>query len=396
MRVILTSDHHAIDGVKAPRFPVLVAKSTGVFEPAFSYLREQAIYGRRAPGSLTDSARIICIWLNDLRAAGRDWDEPCPEMFLHWALSEKHTFTVARRRHRAGVVFGFYEHLAREPMPSWQVETFVNELSEPLPAHVLLEGKSIKRRLRLRFGRSAQAMRPTPSEENVEAIATALLGSGSAPVRVRNWLIVQTALGTNLRVQGLAQLTIPHIDSMLREEGMLGATESVERMAPGPVRSRLRLQIERRRLEGRRFFLSPPIFEKGKQRIVRFPIPLVGQILEYIWTERWGVHAPPSTPNALWISRKGGYALKSTSISDILKNGFSMAGVAGSGHRIRATHCVRLFRDYVAESKRRGGVHSDMEVVLERVAQIMGHNRPETLRPYLHLVLLEQLVGEPV
>jgi hypothetical protein len=98
-------------------------------------------------------------------------------------------------------------------------------------------------------------------------------------------------------------------------------------------------------------------------------------------------------PKEVFLSSKTGLPFCLRSISNLLTSLFRSAGVAGHGHRIRATSLTNLFNaEYEAHvaaynskpAALRKGI--DFEAILLRVAERAGHKDPETLRPYLSVL----------
>ena len=391
-------------GEDRPGFPLLVTPIGGLFCPAHLYLCELAVFRALATGSLHGVAYVLCGWLRHLEAQGLCWDDPSPA-FLAWAKSsdDAKRLTVARRQWRAHVVFDFYEHAFRNGHETVSIGAFLDAFSAPVPAEALVSGVRVRRRLRVKFGRSPArvgGLRPTPSEAAVDRIAEALLGDGEDYQQIRNWMLVRTAYETNLRTQGLAQLTVSLLDEMLFRRGVIGSSAGLADLPPqGRAEARARLSMLEER--GLTAFISAPLYEKGKHRRVRFPVVLMRQLMDYVWAERalfldqrCGGAVKARAGGALWLSNKTGEALRRGTIADLLKRGFSEAGEPGSGHRIRAASAIRLLRNTVRRARTNQAGRFDAELILTRVAEEMGHESPATLRPYLNAVLLEDLLAD--
>jgi hypothetical protein len=191
------------------------------------------------------------------------------------------------------------------------------------------------------------------------------------------------------------------LDNMLVSQGVIGPAESLADLPPqrrAEARGRL-LALEERGLTG---FISAPLYEKGKHRRVRFPVKLMWQLMDYVWAERaiFVEQQRAGTTRAragaaLWLSTKTGEAIRRGTIADLLKRGFVEAGEPGSGHRIRAASLVRLLRQSVRRARANGAGRFDAELILSRVAEEAGHEDPESLRAYLNVVLLEDLLADP-
>lgn len=404
MRVVRLDDDFGIDAISIPRFPVILDEETGVFLPAVSYLRELGVMQACAPGTLYDAAGIICGWINWSTQQRGVWDKPEVTRFVEWCRGggaiEK--ISIARLRRRASVVFAFYEYLDRTAPRNGAIAQFVLELAVPIEASMLVQGRALRRTLRLKFPRAPvriAGFRPTPNGEEIDQVLDSLLGEGSSYTAVRNWLLARVAVETGMRREGIAQMRITHLDEALLRARVLGPSQSLADMigfaeSRAAVRRRLDLLEE----AAAQNVIVEKVREKGRVRDVAFPIGLVRQLTEYIWAERAtyvkGGRAGTTVSRAaaaLWLSNKSGQALKLGSISDIVAAGFRAAQVAGSVHRLRAAYCVALFRKLILEAHENGATKYHATMLLERVAQHMGHKDPETLRPYLHTAELEML-----
>ena len=403
MRCVRLGVPIVIDGVSLTRFPVVISDVDGVFSPAVQHLRELGVNMSMAPGSLYDIAGILCAWINWLDGRGRRWDAPTVGLFVEWSKGDEVRDRIAslRQRRRAQVIYAFYEHMDRCDPANFEVEKFVLALTAPIDPNQLAKRRPIRRVLRLKFGRSRPrraGLRPTPNNEDVEAILEALLGDGSSFLAIRNWLLARTASQTGLRREGLAGLSIQILDRSLQTVGVLDRAGSVvDQRSEGRADIRRRLiSLEAR---GAQNIVFEGVREKSKIRSVSVPIELLRQLLDFIWVDRarhiQGGKAGASrakSAGAIWISAKTGRALSASAISDIIARGFKAAAVAGSPHRLRAAYAVALFRRLIREAFENGAMSHHAETLLERVAQHLGHERPETLRPYLHTAQLEDLI----
>jgi integrase len=403
-RLLKASDKFELGDIPAPGFPIVMSAEGQVSEEAHRFLRELKVMGARSTGTLSDIAGILCTWFNFLSERGVVWDQAGSGDFIAWAKVQgpARPLGTARQSRRANVVFDFYEFLDRCGFGGEAVGYLVRELAAPIDPHVFQEGMPVVRRLRMVFDRPSQrqrAMRPTPNAEQAEAVFQSLLGDGDKYNSIRNWLIAQVALETNLRVQGLSSLNVHHIDTMLIAKGIVLKGETIEHLRDPSRRVQIRSAISSLERNMYRNLSCHGIREKGKIRSVEFPTFLIRKLLEYVWEEREvQICSGPSrakrsqAAGALWLSTKTGRALARGSIADILKQGFVDAGVGGSGHRLRAAHAVRLLRRFVSEARINGGNRPDSEAILDRVADRMGQSDPSSLRPYLNAVMLEDLL----
>ena len=383
----------------ATGFPIVLWKD-GVHEASHYYLFELAYELKYAVGTCIDYAGILCGWFNLLFDAGQKWDQPEPSTFRRWAHDGdgRSEAEATRRRHRAHVVFNFYEYLARKELSTLAILKFVDELSAPVPVDVAIETGKVARRLQLRFGSKADQrfMRPTPSDRQAELVAHALLRDGESYKEVRDWLLATSAVGTGMRTQGLQQLTIERLDQILRADGIISRGGTLlDGVNSTPARSSIRIHMDQLEAAGRRYLELKMVHEKGKVRTVAVPLTIMRKWAEYVWGERADFiarkpHIIGKNLSPLWISTKTGKELTTKSIGDILAKGFRDAKVDGSGHRLRATFAIRLLRELIADDSIANWNNLYADAILDRLAQRLGHNNPATLRPYLHAVVMEQ------
>lgn len=96
-------------------------------------------------------------------------------------------------------------------------------------------------------------------------------------------------------------------------------------------------------------------------------------------------------PDEVFLSEKTGMPLALTAITNLMTGWFKKSGVAGHGHRLRATYLTSLFEAEIAAEELRIAANSntkiqiDYELILLKVAERAGHANIDSLRPYLTL-----------
>jgi hypothetical protein len=129
---------------------------------------------------------------------------------------------------------------------------------------------------------------------------------------------------------------------------------------------------------------------------VGFPIDLLLAILDYLWGERARIIRERGIRETygdqkLWISATTGWGLNRGSICDIVAvNGFKAAGVRGSGHSLRAAFLTEQALVLLAEARCKFGQNYDEFTILNELAELAGHDKPETLRYYIDLARLRE------
>ena len=130
-----------------------------------------------------------------------------------------------------------------------------------------------------------------------------------------------------------------------------------------------------------RFLITSRTVYRIQNRIIGFNTILIGSSEKAIALQ-------------VWLSTKTGRALSAVAIGDIVKRAFLAIGVKGSGHRLRAFYACQLVLRLYNEARSDHGAAWDASQVLLLEAEVLGHNRPETLRPYLNRVLRQEAIGK--
>ena len=403
--VTLASKHFTLLRRPFPGFPIARDAGGAVIEPIACYLREQALYKNYAVGSLQDEAYTLCDWWNFLKAHRILWNEANDHCLLLWTHEQlARSVSKARIKRKIYVVHAFYRTLqctlhlvtgviedGSDPQRRWPINADV----------VISVNRSGQRHLsfrpRVRFTtvpKAVKGRRPTPNRDEVDKVLDRLADRDQEYLGARDWLCASWMSRVGLRRAGVASLSVQSLEHALQLEGFWDAkTNRLETLASdtaGRLRLRERLQAF---TDGGRENLFITVTEKGgKTRTTPVPIDFFLQNLEFVWDIRAAFvdRLPPQAQHherPLWLSVKGGRALTAKAIGDLVKKAFNGASVAGSGHRLRAAYATQLFQRRIMEAKSVFGDIWDPRIVLEEIAEVLGHDRPETLRPYLNAAL---------
>lgn len=361
-----------------------------MLEEASIYLRELTKPWSRSEGTVSDVAYILCAWCNYLLGQRRSWAKPNTSDLAEWVAQLYRSGSVGgtRRTRCFNVVFTWYHFLLSRRLGGDDLRAFVAGNSQsPLE----LEQPSRKPRFKVGYGDSKPfKKRPTPDSEQVSKVLDTLASEEKSTfLAERDWLIGKTAAETGLRAMGTAKLDCRIITAMLAEAGLAGNQPPVDVFwKDASQKSKIRQGLGQLKSDGGELLFAS-IIEKGrKRRTVAFPIELVEQILDHIWGERAAtIQRYPSLRGSfgrgLWISGRGGQPLKLTSIKGIIKAAFLSAEVRGSAHSLRSFFLTKMAKQLLIEARRRQGQNFDSRAVLLLLAEIAGHEDPETLRYYL-------------
>jgi integrase len=389
--------------LKLSNYPIILHPAYGVFEPADVFIRELAAWRSQRSGSLQDIARIICIWCNYLQDHNISWNEP-GEHHYHWWLTEAlNTDRIGRNRQArcAGVVMRWSHFLASRSIGGPLLRSFAASISaSPLSVEILEPEPRFKapRGPKLKNGK-----RPIPDEEEAVRVIRALMNHPNAFIAERNWLLGRTVYETGLRAMGVAALSCDTLNQLLRGDNLIGPSDRVEFLAGDRIaKASIRERIYHLANTGRENLIVGVREKRGKIRNVPFPIPFVIALLQHLWGERArflrvsGSSSREKLSGGLWLSDRNGNALTITAIKDIVKvRGFEAAGVKGSIHSLRATFLTQYACRLLGEARKKFGYDYDTRGILLTLAEIAGHEDPDTLKHYLdEAQIREALVGE--
>ena len=372
----------------AAGFPIVVSADGVVVETIASFLRARFVYQNAGIGTLCDEAYILREWWQYLARQRVAPHEVSEKLFLLWIRDQERRMENARVQRKISLVHQFHRFLSKSD-PTFENSTvFMSEFPK---------FKYPRSSLRSRPGR------PTPDTTEVEKVLDVLSHSSNPYLAARDWLLGMWIVETGLRREGVSSIRLATLEASLKEEGIL-LTNLLHCCRDPAEADRIRASLFSLKDSGREaVFIA--VVEKGRKwRTVPVPIGLMLLTLEFIWNERDKLLAEYSArytearaEGAVWISLKTGRPLGVQSIGDRLKHAFNRAGVAGSGHRLRAYFACSLVWRLYRRAKSRSGAAWEANMVLLQAAEILGHNNIETLRPYLNRVLREDMFeGLPV
>lgn len=401
--VIVSGSVRLSESLRLPGYPIVVHPAHGAFEPAAMFLKEMALWRSQRSGSLQDLARIICIWCNYLQDHNVPWNEPGEQHYHRWLTKAMSTNQIGRVRQArwASVILRWYHFLASRDLGGPLLRSFAASISaSPLSVEILEPRGRFKapRGPKLKGGR-----RPIPNEKEVDQVLQALMNHPNDFIAERNWLLGRTAYETGLRAMGVTALSCDNLNALLRGDNLIGPSARVELLARDRIaQAKIREGLYNLERTGRENLIVSLSEKGGKTRSVPFPIPLVAALLHYVWGERDRFLRTSRSlslvrlTGGLWLSEKGGSPLTINAVKDIAqRRGFVAAGVKGSLHSLRAAfltqYCCRLLR----EAKDKFGDSYDTRGILVMLAEIAGHEYPETLKHYLDAARIREILMVP-
>lgn len=411
-------------GQSATGLPILCERDGHVCEPVVRYFGWSLRNARCMVSSMKDEAYNLREWWAYLASRKRRWDQPEDQLLIDWRETLKtNDIASVRIARKLEVVFAFYSKL---------VALYPD--NPDYPQLVGRDGRITTKTLFLPHSENRvvwsgaekkgkhQRWRPTPNEDGVHKVLSYLrISAEREALGERNWLMGRCEAEVGLRREEVSRLSLDallcglqaesiflpptlnpsEITSLVAQEGNpklhgLDAIANWKAAQEGILDELTRLEQRGRK----RLYVL--IKGKGdKKRMAPFPISLVKDILDiFVWTIRRQqiedhLSAKPfyRPPSEIFLSRKTGGPLTPGAIGDAMLDAFQECKVDGSGHRLRAYFCTMLARDLWNEALVQAGYRWDQVIenmVLDRLAQAMGHSRvTTTVRYYLDQAQLE-------
>jgi integrase len=222
----------------------------------------------------------------------------------------------------------------------------------------------------------------------------------------RDWCIARCEVLGGLRAAEVASLGVQQIIDALNLEGIRIQRKLLSKTSALDTLTELEQQAVLERLDAMlasgKGSIAVQIVGKGnKLRRAPFSIELIRDLLDVaIWTVRKSqIHIWSSTskgyqaPDQVFLSFKSHSGLESGSVGDLVKDAFNQLDMSQfSGQRLRAHFCNMLAIEIWDECFAANGYRFDQVVenlALERLAEAMGHERPDTtVRSYLDRAIL--------
>jgi hypothetical protein len=401
--VMKTTGDFNLYGQGAGRHPTIISPDGTVFLPVVPFLHARVKYTDRAHGSIMDDSYILCGWLNYLYKLKVDWTRPSDNLIQRYAsFQRRKKIKKARIQTCADLIFNFYwaaqfsfgliEGIVQDPAIT------SDQTQYPVTATFSKNGKPRGRFALTTIPKGRR--RPTPIPEQTEQILDFLLDHKNIERGHCRWLCASLMGQAGLRVEGVANLTLPIIADGLKADGIHrdGKAYNLSEVSKCPATQReIIVKIEALLKRGRKKIYVDPI-EKSKERKAGIPLTLLENILHYIWSMRYLLVCEKNAEQALFISLKGGKALKKKSIGNLVSGAFKALEIPGSAHRLRAAFVENVVRGCYLRQRAAHGQGWDRDSVLLEAAEALGHSDTSSLVYYLNRILreLNMVDGEPI
>jgi hypothetical protein len=396
----------SVHGRPLPKHPS-VLNANGVVLPISSFLIHRAVNRNAASGTVLDEAYILRDWLIFLKREDRDIWEANDDLIRRFAIAGLAVGASERRiQRKISAIFNFYwvsqyhlglvSGLVSDPQSTDTRQH--SSLTADLSFRRRRDGQTIAKP-RAIYGfttvRSSKA-RPTPTEPQIERVLDHLLEQPNSERAVCYWLCARWMNEAGLRRGGVSGLTVQSVEDALLREGIKSDDDGPVDLQHGykefGSQDSLLISLSNLKRSGRSNLFVSVVEKRGKQRFAPVPICLIESTLAYLWQQRLALCTSRSWPqqDSLFLSLKTGKALSSGAIGNAIKNAFNYQNVAGSGHRLRAAFTTRRVRAAVQRARGRHGRAFDVAGVLLEEAEALGHQSPNTLRPYIDAAVIEE------
>lgn len=373
--------------------PLLVDSKCSFVTPACDYFRHLVINDHlRTTSVKTYAESILNFWryLEDRRMNFLDISDY--DLIIWLNQQETNKVSASTMAARCDAVFDFYVWMERNAyvnhmvkIPGWNdIEQFTPQITA-----VVVKGAS-KIRRGSKFGVMSAVrprapkgtFQPTPTADDVSRIYFAADNPNSLDLTDRNHLLIDWYTQVGVRRAEWRSLTKDQIPEWK-------VIYSLQRLGEAHELRLTKTKGGRVRYVG----VLPELLVKTREYIEGRRVELVLR-----FKRLKGINY--KEPDEVFLSEKTGMPLALTAITNLMTGWFKKSGVAGHGHRLRATYLTSLFEAEIAAEELRIAanpntkIQIDYELILLKVAERAGHANIDSLRPYLTLARKRRSRGE--
>ncbi|WP_332853630.1 tyrosine-type recombinase/integrase [Duganella sp. S19_KUP01_CR8] len=363
--------------------PVLVRSNNIFVREVCQYFLFLVIGEHLAVTSAKTYAERIALFFNFLEYEGLDFRDVRDEHLIRWENQQaKNGVAVDTQIDRCDAVFQLYVWLETRGyitncvrVPGHNDHLAFTPALTSAPPKGSKRGKAVKHGIvsGVRPNSKGKKFQPTPTFDEVTELYV-VADNGDAAFTERNHLLIDWYIQAGVRRHEFGSLTVTQIPNWEKIHELQQASEAYGFL----------LTVTKGR-KPREVPVLPEILERTREYIE-------GPREEIIKRFKKKYGSDYIIPSEIFLSNKTGRPYNLTSLTNLIKSWFKSAGIAGTGHRLRATYLCALFDAEIEaelelvrkhpETKR----NIDYEFVLLRVAERAGHSSPEQLRPYLTYV----------
>jgi integrase len=426
-------------GIKAPGFRTLWLPDGTLFLPTTIYFGYKLENNKASLNTMSKELYAIREFLVFLANNNLPWYRADDEALYRWRevqLEEIEEISGHQVERKIAWVFDFYRQIPTawplddegEPRRSFVGNSNPRQgISFPITTKTFVEdGVTHTVWSGHRFVKGESPDFTVPDKDQIEKILSALRVSDIREgdrereprllVSERNWAIGRATTGAGLRAMEVGRVRMKWFTEMLRLEGLfnklpdhLREVRTVSELAGDPASQAVVRQAlnDLQRKKRRSFLFLHVVGKRNRQRKAYVLIDAVHDLLTYIWDVRprhvriLRERSPDGLPgDTIFLSLSSRerietgktHALSAGAVSDILKEGFTNAGVEGSGHDLRKFYATDISVKILSDAMEVFGFQvtdAVLSTVLTRVKEALGHSRIDTtVEHYVNLARL--------
>lgn len=382
-KVLVTDSYFSISGISYKKTPIIF-DSYGDFIEVPSkwliYLRTT----RTSKGSVLQYASAICsFWRHLQKVAHRDWQKVDDTLLRDWRNRmtqgvdsinlEKRKRTINNKLH---VVIEFYKW-AQEYGYVKNIIGITQPNHPPFPIRLVevnYRNRS-KKTSPLIYKTRKPPLLPIPTNEEIDSLYTHI--AGSTPAARRNVLLTKWALDSGMRESEILNRVISDIPPLVKCQELIDSD---------------------------RIYWLEIIGKGGKQRIVPVTPEVLIETHRFITSSKHRLcprdlmlkrRIRNTKEDKIFLSARTGEPLNRQSVSHIFSKTFLL--VTGQSnrrklhfHRLRARFASRLVQELAIQTMESGRSIFELDeqkILLERAADILGHQDTQSLKHYLNTFL---------
>jgi len=417
VRVVNAPDDFVLNGEACPRFPIVVSSKLGVIIAIVDYLIERAVTKRVDAATVLRDAYCLAHWFAFLAEERVNWTRVSDEHLLAWRRSMDRQ-RIGRTEHDAEghrqanrklsiVCWFYYVHqtvLGTFPMRIIQ-DPFQAMTSPDIPIKVQVTAINKKGGFRLRPRVSYATVpssgvgRPTPSAAEADLIHLRACDRPTIYAAASHHCIFRLERDAGFRAVGVSRLTCDALAQGLRVfgigrmEGGVWRTHDLPGLADdAATQAAIRHALHDLKRDCKVPHVEVRVLDKNsRDRAIRLATDLVLDLLDFIWDQRAEFtrsrrvrHPAYAPPDEIVLSSKTGTAITPAGVGNAMKSAFNAAGVAGSGHRLRARWVEDALRALVLKYRSMSGRGKDDGTISLHLAQLAGWADPKSAASYLN------------
>ncbi|MGR9476950.1 hypothetical protein [Rhizobium leguminosarum] len=406
-KIRLADNHHFLSDVDACGHPLVINHLEGLVIPIALY---QNFLAARYPASTClKHARILSVFWDHIRNRGihyREVNERIVRRFLINNATRDTTVVALKDDAELSIT------LERAEFACYVIANFYRVLEDEFGYLPKLRKPRFDEKRKLSSAqRTAERTNPaTPSVNDVEKVKEHFLERPNTFAGLNMYGMAALFRSAGLRTCGAVSLTTSAMrQAFVGEVDFLPIIRRIPRelslLAKGVVgteemRNLLLSGLKAMRERGRTI-VSVPVFEKSQSSFATVPIDDFSDLLDFIWSDRHAFilsygqrHRDYRPPDNVFLSTKTGRAYDEKSVSNCFSKTMKALGIAGTGHRIRATSIEEQAKSLYYLHRGLHGIAWQPDNILEWLRMYARHSGTGPIVHYINRIInIEEVLG---